>query len=194
MIVPRTSRSHVVFTFATPRLRVKPPLSLCCIPAPIPWLLSLASMMAMGMFGLWNSRKSANMRSPRMTVFPRTITGPSVKKYCSRICRIMSHPVDSRAGLMNFVQISRSVRLFLSISSISSGPPRMSLPIMYERSAMLRRRSACVNVRREIKSSDGGDQTPAKRVHFCIPACTLGGCLVGNSPRFRACFCQSRIG
>ena len=40
---------------------------------------------------------------------------PLVKLTSSRICDISSHPAARNAGVMNFVQMSRSERAFLSI-------------------------------------------------------------------------------
>ena len=52
---------------------------------------------------------------PRLTSLPRTMIRPLVKLTSSRICNSSSHPALRRAGVMNLVQMSRSLRLFLSI-------------------------------------------------------------------------------
>ena len=45
---------------------------------------------------------------PRLTSLPRTMMRPLVKLTSSRICDISSHPAARSAGVMNFVQMSRS--------------------------------------------------------------------------------------
>ncbi len=51
----------------------------------------------------------------RPTGLPRTMRRPLVKLTSSWICVISSHPDWRRAGVMNLVQMSRSLRLVLSI-------------------------------------------------------------------------------
>lgn len=49
---------------------------------------------------------------------PRTMTRPLVKVTSSRTCRWMSHPAAATAGVMNLVQMSRSLSAFLSTTGL----------------------------------------------------------------------------
>jgi hypothetical protein len=52
---------------------------------------------------------------PRLTNLPRTMMRPFVKLTSSRIWSISSHPALRSEGVMNLVQISRSLKFLLSI-------------------------------------------------------------------------------
>src|SRR5262249_38997878 len=65
----------------------------------------------------------ARRSSPRLRNRPFTITRPLVKVTSSRTCVRRSHPARPRAGVMNFVQISRSLSDFLSLVSIRPALP-----------------------------------------------------------------------
>jgi hypothetical protein len=53
---------------------------------------------------------------PRLTSLPRTMIRPFVKNTSSRICDISSQPARRSAGVMNFVQMSRSLISLFSIA------------------------------------------------------------------------------
>ncbi len=62
-----------------------------------------------------------------VTSLPRTMIRPLVKQTSSRTCTISSQPARLMAGRMNFVQMSRSVRLLLSIPHEPSPSSRTAI-------------------------------------------------------------------
>ena len=72
----------------------------------------------------------ARLPYPARDELPRTEMGPLVKATSSRICCMSSHPERCSAGVVNFVQMSRSerLRLFMPSAAITNevtgvGPP-----------------------------------------------------------------------
>ena len=59
---------------------------------------------------------------PRATNLPRTMMRPLVKLTSSRICAVRSQPAATREGVMNLVQMSRSLRVELLIAQIVATP------------------------------------------------------------------------
>jgi hypothetical protein len=61
------------------------------------------------------------LRCSSPNFLPRTMMRPLVKPTSSRICSISSHPARRRAGVMNLVQMSRSLRVRLSMLLLRIG-------------------------------------------------------------------------
>jgi hypothetical protein len=58
------------------------------------------------------------LASPRLDFLPRTKIRPLVNDTSSRNCVITSQPASTIAGVMNLVQMSRSLKDFLSASDM----------------------------------------------------------------------------
>ena len=65
-----------------------------------------------GHYPLLVGKDMLNRRADLGTSLPRTVMRPFVMVTSSRICDIASQPAPTSAGLMNLVQISRSLRDF----------------------------------------------------------------------------------